>query len=150
MISEKKLAPALTMIYEEARYQMSKKRKSSFVKALSAFMVHHATRGEEDVVLVQLNKSESHVYDFHILEQKLAGHKVEVVLNSGRTDKLSSGGFKGGSRIPQIDFMVEDKLLVRIRLKLEGNRVNSKGKRLPLTVRSYIEKGPATTELITE
>ena len=40
------------------------------------------------------------------------------------------------------------KVLVSVRLKLEGNRIDSKGKRLALTVRSYIEKGPKTTELI--
>ena len=149
MLAAKKLAPALTEVYSNAAKQMAKKNKKAFAKSLSSFMVEHATRGEEDVVLVQLNRAEAHVYDFDVLEKKLTGHTVDVVLSSGRTDKLSTGGYKGGSSIPQIDFMIKDKLLVRIRLKLEGNRTNSKGKRLPLTVRSYVEKGPATTQLIT-
>jgi hypothetical protein len=34
-------------------------------------------------------------------------------------------------------------------MKLEGNRVDSKGKKLPLTVRNYIEKGLGIKKLIT-
>ena len=110
MVSKKRLAPAFTKVYTEASKQISRKRKNILIKKLSNFMVEHATRGESDVVLVQLNRAEAHVYDFDVLEQKLAGHKIEVVLSSGRTDKLSGGGYKGGSSIPQIDFMVEGKL----------------------------------------
>ncbi len=73
-------------------------------------------------------------------------------LTSGMTNKLLEGGYKGGSKIPKIEFTLEGTgdVLFMVRLKLEGNRVSSKGKRLPLTVRNYVEKGSATTQLIAE
>jgi len=80
MLAAKKLAPALTEIYSNAAKQIAGKNKKAFAKSLSSFMVEHATRGEEDVVLVQLNRAEAHVYDFDVLEKKLTGHTVDVVL----------------------------------------------------------------------
>jgi len=152
LLSQKKISPALTLAYSEAVKQISRRRQKTLIKNISNFMDYHATRGEKDVVLVQLNKGESKLYDFGVLGTKLTGHKVNVELTTGITDKLSGGGYKGGSKIPKIEFTLDstgDVLLI-VRLKLEGNRVSSKGKRLPLTVRNYVEKGSATTQLIAE
>jgi hypothetical protein len=152
LLSKKKISPALTLAYNEAVNQISRKRQKTLIKNISNFMDYHATRGEADVVLVQLNKSEAKIYDFGLLETKLIGHKVAVELTSGMTTKLSGGGYTGGNKIPKIEFTLDGTgdVLFMVRLKLEGNRVSSKGKRLPLTVRNYIEKGSATTQLIAE
>lgn len=154
MIADKQVAPALTSAYTEAAKQIKKKSQPELRKMLSKFMNHHATSGEKDVVLVQLNRSEAKVYDFETLERKLKFFDIKIRLTSSTTAKLNDGGFKGKSgmsknKIPKIDFLIDNKVLLTIRLKLEGNRVNSKGKRLPLVVRSYVEKGPMTTQLIT-
>lgn len=154
MLAKKQVAPALTSAYTEAVKQIKRKNQTELRKMLSKFMNHHATSGEKDVVLVQLNRNEAKVYDFAVLEKKLKSFDVKIKLTSGATTKLNDGGFKskGGmskNSIPKVDFLIDDKVLLTIRLKLEGNRVNSKGQRLPLVVRSYVEKGPMTTKLIT-
>ena len=71
-------------------------------------------------------------------------------MTEGITEKLQ--GFKGGNKIPKINFIIKGTkdILFTIRLKLEGNRLGSDGERRPLVVRSYIEKGKATTKLIME
>ena len=153
LISEKKLAPALTLAYNEALKQIQRKPQKSLQSEIAKFMNTHATSGEKDVVLVQLNRGEVVEYNFSNLAEKLDGKDIAVSLTTGTTEKLNDGGYKGtGSvrknKIPKMEFKVDGKILVSIRLKLEGNRINSKGKRLPLTVRSYVEKGPKTTELI--
>jgi hypothetical protein len=150
MLSEKKVAPALTLAYSEAVKQLNKKASKKLVELISNFMKYHATLGEKDVVLLQLKKNEALVYDFSVLQRKLLGYNLKIELDSGNTDKLT--GFKGGSKIPKINILIAetDEILLTIRLKLEGNRVNSKGVRLPLTVRSYVEKGKATTKLLIE
>lgn len=148
LLSEKQLAPALTLVYSEAVNEIQKMQKENLIKSLSSFINHHATRGEKDVVLVQLNKEEAKIYDFSNLSNKLIGIDVHPQLSTTNTDKLQ--GYEGGSKIPKIDFIIKstNKSLITIRLKLEGNRVSSKGKRLPLTVRSYVEKGPELSKLI--
>lgn len=153
MLSKKEVAPALTGAYKEAVRQIKKLSQEQLQKSLATFMDKHATSGEKDVVLVQLNRGEVTVYDFKNIQKKLLGQEITVNLTSGSTNKLNDGGFKGKSsapknKIPKVEFLVDGKVLVSVRLKLEGNRVNSKGKRLPLVVRSYVEKGPMTTQLI--
>ena len=149
LVSEKKIADALTLIYKEAHKQLSSKSRPVMMKNLAKFMEYHATSNEKDVVLVQLNKREAKVYDFTQLSSKLTGYDFDIKLTYGVTDKLSSGGYKGSKKIPKLSFVAGGEDLVYIRVKMEGNRVNSKGKRLPLTVRSYVEKGKLTTQLIT-
>lgn len=154
MLSKKQLAPALTTAYTEAFNQISKKDQKFLRKAISDFIKFHATSGEEDVILVQLNKSTAKVYDFELLEERLSDQTIKVNLTSGTTDKLNNGGFEGkGSMsknsIPKLKFMIDNKILFEIRLKLEGNRFSpSSGKTLPLVVRNYIEKGEMTTKLL--
>lgn len=154
MVSKKQLAPALTTAYTEAFNQISKKDQRFLRKAIADFIKNHATSGEENVVLVQLNRSTAKVYDFELLEEKLSDKTIKVNLTSGNTDKLNTGGFesKGSmlkTRIPKMQFMIDNKILFEIRLKLEGNRFSpSAGKTLPLVVRNYIEKGEMTTKLL--
>lgn len=155
MIAKKQLAPALTTAYTEAFNQISKKDQSFLRKSIADFMKYHATSGEENVVLVQLNKNTVKVYNFDLLEEKLSDKTIKVDLTSGITDKLTTGNYesKGSmskTSIPKMKFMIDDKILFEIRLKLEGNRLSaSSGKVLPLTVRNYIEKGEMTTKLLT-
>lgn len=155
MLSKKQLAPALTTAYTEAFKQITKKDQGFLRKSIAAFMKHHATSGEENVVLVQLNQNTVKVYDFDLLEEKLSDKTIEVKLTSGNTDKLTTGGFEGTgsmskSSIPKMQFMIDNKILLEIRLKLEGNRFSaSLGKTLPLVIRNYIEKGEMTTKLLT-
>lgn len=153
MLAKKQLAPALTVAYKEAVSQLKRLDQKDLQKNLAAWMKHHATSGEKDVVIVQLQREEAKVYDFDVLSKKLMGQKIDVSLTSGMTEKLNEGGYKGlGSmaknNIPKIVFSIDGTDLVYIRLKLEGNRINSKGDRVALVVRNYVEKGPMTTKLI--
>lgn len=149
MISTKQLAPALSMIYGEAYNQLKKKPQPQLRELLAKYMNHHATLGEDNVLLVQLNRGNFKAYNFSELNEKLKTINIDVSLGSGVTDKLKDGGFSGGNSIPKLEFLADEEVLVQIRVKLEGNRVNSKGKTLPLTIRNYIEKGGATTNLLT-
>jgi hypothetical protein len=152
LLAEKKLAPALTLAYTEAHKQLSKLDQTKLRKNIADFAKHHATLGEENVVLVQLTGGASSVYDFSLLEKRLKGTDISVDLSSGVTDKLQ--GYKGSPRIPKLVFTIKlkgkDEPLLQIRLKLEGNRTSSKGEKLPLVVRNYIEKGKAITQLIAD
>ncbi len=150
MLAEKNIAGCLTLAYTEAVRQLERKPQKTLVKSLADFMKYHATLDEDDVVLVRLNREEANVYDFNKLSQKLVGSEIEIELTDGITEKLQ--GFKGGNKIPKINFIIKGTkdILFTIRLKLEGNRLGSDGQRRPLVVRSYIEKGKATTKLIME
>lgn len=149
-LADKKLAPALTSAYKTAYDQLKQKDQKTIKRALSDFMVYHATRNEEDVVLVQLNRGQSSVYEFKKISETLKAATVSVEISSSTTSALPSTlGYKGGSSIPSLIFKVNNKELLKIRLKLEGNRVNSKGKFVGLTVRNYIEKGIAAKGIIT-
>ena len=150
MISNREIGPGLTMAYNEAVRQMNRKNQQVLVRSIADFMKYHATLNEEDVALVQLNKSEAGVYNFSRLASKLQGQEVELEVVEGTTGKLA--GYNGGNKIPKMNFILKSTgdILLSIRLKLEGNRTNSKGKRLPLVVRNYIEKGKATTTVLME
>jgi len=143
LLSEKKLAPALSLVYNESAKQLNRKPKKSLLASLAKFMKYHATRNEENVVLVQLNRTVVESYNFDNLERQLYGHSVVVEVIYGVTEKLT--GYVGGNKIPKMLFKIEETgdALLTIRLKLEGNRVNSKGKKVPLTVRNLIEKEKA-------
>ena len=155
MLTKKQLAPALTTAYTEAFNQITKKDQKFLRKSIADFMKYHATSGEENVVLVQLNNNTIKVYDFNLLEKSLSDKTIKVNLTSGNTDKLTTGNFEGtGSMpktsIPKMQFMIDNKILFEIRLKLEGNRFSpSEGRTVPLVVRNYIEKGEMTTKLLT-
>lgn len=155
LLSEKKIADALTLAYGEAFKQLkslSKTNQKQLRNNIADFANFHATSGEKNVVLVQLTGGTATTYDFSILKSKLEGVQIDVEIASGKTDKLK--GFAGSKNIPKINFTVPDLKgkqipLLQLRMKLEGNRVDSKGKKLPLTVRNYIEKGLGIKKLIT-
>lgn len=154
MLSKKQVAPALTTIYTEAYNQLKKMDQKKLIKALADFVKYHATLNEENVVLVQLNRSQAKVYDFEILEQKLRYLQIDCEIVSGNTSVLNEGGYqgKGGlakNKIPKIRFTVAGTVLIEIRVKLEGNRIKSNGTPVGLTVRNYVEKGSKATELLT-
>lgn len=151
LLAEKKLAPALTLAYTEAFKQIVKQKQEDLRKNIANFADYHATLDQENVVLVQLAGGSATVYNFSLLKEKLKGINVTAQLSSGTTTKLQ--GYKGGSKIPKIMFYTPGTSnrkipLLQVRLKLEGNRTSSKGERLPLVVRNYIEKGKAMKDLI--
>ena len=153
MLANKQLAPALTIAYTEAVKQIQKLDQTTLQKNLGAFMEDHATSGERNVAIVQLQKETAKIFDFKVISKKLQGLKIDTVISSGKTEKLNDGGFKGNgamtkNTIPKIIFKVDNKDLLQIRLKLEGNRINSKGDRVALVVRNYVEKGAVTSQLI--
>lgn len=155
LLSEKKIADALTLAYSEAYKQLkelSKTNQKQLRNNIADFANFHATSGEKNVVLVQLSGGVATTYDFSILKSKLEGVNISVEIASGTTDKLR--GFAGSKSIPKINFNVPDLKgksipLLQLRMKLEGNRVDSKGKKLPLVIRNYIEKGLGIKKLIT-
>jgi hypothetical protein len=148
-LMNKKPTEALSFAYSEAYSQLAsiiKKDAIGFRKNLAAFMQYHATRNEPNVALVQLAKGQATVYMFEEVKKKLTGVPVHVEYSTGSTDVVP------GKKIPQLLFYGGSKdsknLLIQIRVKLEGNRVDSKGKKLGLTIRNYVEKGTLTTRLI--
>lgn len=151
LFSEDKTTEALCFAYEESTKQMKKLIKTDqnkFKKNLSDFIKFHATRNEKDVVLVQLNKQEAAVYNFDNISTKLRGINLDVVYSESATDVIR------GKNIPQIKIInadsSKDDVFLQLRNKLEGNRINSKGKKVGLTVRNYVEKGHLTTQLLAE
>lgn len=148
-VANKNPTEALTYAYKIAHKQLTElsKETSEFNKKLAAFMKFHATRNEPYVALVQLAKGQATVYLFEELAKKLTGIPTQVVYSTGNTNVVS------GKKIPQLLFYggkntSAKNLIIQIRVKLEGNRVNSKGKKLGLVIRNYIEKGALTTELV--
>lgn len=151
MFEGKQVTEALCLAYEEAYKQMKKLIKADstkFKKNMADFMKFHATRNEPDVALVQLSKNEAAVYDFSNVQKKLKGISIDVEYSEAVTDVVK------GKKIPQIKIVSplrdKDNVLLQLRNKLEGNRVNSKGKKVGLTVRNYVEKGHLATELLAE
>ena len=151
LVSQKKATEALCLAYKEASKQIKeiiKKDSSTFKKNISNFMKFHATRNEPDVALVQLSKSEASVYNFDNIQKKLKGIELDVMYSESTTNVVQ------GKKIPQIKIisptLKKDNILLQLRNKLEGNRIDSKGKKVGLTVRNYVEKGHLTTELLAE
>ena len=141
----------MCLAYKEASKQIKeiiKKDSSTFKKNISKFMKFHATRNEPDVALVQLSKGEASVYNFDNIQKKLKGIELDVMYSESTTNVVQ------GKKIPQIKIisptLKKDNILLQLRNKLEGNRIDSKGKKVGLTVRNYVEKGHLTTELLAE
>jgi hypothetical protein len=97
---------------------------------------------------VQLSKNEVSVYNFENIQKKLKGINLDVVYSESNTDVIK------GAKIPQLKIISDDiqrnNVLLQLRNKLEGNRISSKGKKVGLTVRNYVEKGHLTTDLLAE
>lgn len=151
LVAKNKVTEALCLAYKEASKQIKeiiKSDSSSFKKNISNFMRFHATRNEPDVALVQLSKNEASVYNFDNIQKKLKGIELDVLYSEATTDVVK------GKKIPQLKIispsLKKDNVLLQLRNKLEGNRVNSKGKKVGLTVRNYVEKGHLTTQLLSE
>jgi len=151
-IAKKAPAKALVSAYKSATGQLQniiRKDPNQFKKNLAAFMRFHATRNEPNVALVQLNRGQATVYMFEQLRGKLKGVPVRVEYRDGTTNVIP------GAKIPQISIYggeddTSSNLLLLLRVKLEGNRINSKGKRMGLTIRNYVEKGALTTQLVSD
>ncbi|MFZ9589678.1 MAG: hypothetical protein ACO28V_08100 [Chitinophagaceae bacterium] len=151
LVSKKQVTEALCLAYKEASKQIKeliKSDSSTFKKNISNFMKFHATRNEPDVALVQLSKNEANVYNFENIQKKLKGVELDVVYSEAQTDVVK------GKKIPQLKIispvLTKNNVLLQLRNKLEGNRIDSKGKKVGLTVRNYVEKGHLTTELLAE
>lgn len=150
-IAKKDVPGGLRHMYKEAQKQIAVIMKSNpdkFKKNLSDFMNFHASRDEPDVALVQLNRSEAAYYDFTNIRKRLAGVKLGIEYVEGSTEVIA------GEKIPKLKIVSEaergDNGLLDLRVKLEGNRIDSKGKKVGLTVRNYVEKGHLTTKLLAE
>lgn len=151
MISNKNVTEALCLAYKEASKQINiiiKSNPNVFKKNISEFMKFHATRNEPEVALVQLNRNEATVYNFDNIQKKLKGVELGIEYSEGSTDVVKN------KKIPILKIisptLKKDNVLLQLRNKLEGNRINSKGEKIGLTVRNYVEKGHLTTQLLAE
>ena len=138
---------AITSAYAEAGRQLKMKSQPFLRKAIAAFMKDHATRGEKDVILLQLSRKEAEVYDFDLLENALKNKTITI-----NDSTFTNSQVIANSKLPKLLFKEKEsgKDILIIRNYLAGNRINSKGKRVGLTVRNLIEKGKKTGELIAE
>jgi len=138
---------AITTAYKEAARQLKLKKQPFLRKSLADFMKEHATRGEGNVILLQLSRKEATAYDFELLERALKDKNITI-----DDSVFTNSQVIPNSRLPKIIFKEKEsgKDILIIRNFLSGNRINSKGKRIGLTVRNLIEKGKKTTDLIAE
>lgn len=151
LIAEKDVVGGLRFMYKEAHKQIKSLMGSDqekFKKNLSNFINFHATRNEENVVLVQLARDEAAVYNFDNVKKRLVGQLLVIEYEEGSTDVVR------GEKVPKLKIVSNtiksDNSLLELRVKLEGNRTNSKGKKIGLTVRNYVEKGHLATTLLAE
>lgn len=135
LVEEKKVPQAVYMTYEYVAKQMNAmlkvpKQKESFLNALGSGIEYFATLREENVTLVQMNKSEAKVYNFKGVAKAIAPLDLEVIV------KDSAGKPK---------LILQDKkkrALLEVRVKAE-NKPNGE-----VYIRNYIEKGALMGDLI--
>lgn len=114
--------------------------KNSFLKHLSAFIKFHATRDEENVTLVQLNRNEAKIYDFDNLQKTMTDVEPTVFIKNGYSDVAKA-------QVPTI--VIADKSrtgkneLLTIRMKIDTRPDG-------FYHRNYIEKGALLGDLIAE
>lgn len=118
----------------------SSNNKKEFIKNLSDFIVFHATRNEDHVTLVQLNRSQAKVYTFTNLEKVLQSIEPTIFIKNGYSDVAKA-------QVPTI--VIADKSrtgkseLLTIRMKID-TRADG------FYHRNYIEKGALLGDLIAE
>lgn len=114
--------------------------KNAFLKSLSAFIKFHATRDEENVTLVQLNRNEAKIYDFDNVQKMLSDVEPTVFIKNGYSDVAKA-------QVPTI--VIADKSrtgkneLLTIRMKIDTRPDG-------FYHRNYIEKGALLGDLIAE
>lgn len=137
-LKQRKTIEALSSTYELASNHFNSKvrnktQKKKILKSLADGILLHATRGEQNVILVQLDKSQATVYNFNSLHS---------ILNS---INLTSKIIKDTGGKPKMLIMDKKrKIFIQIRMKIENKRDGS------VYVRNYIEKGKLMTELMSE
>lgn len=127
---------ALDYIYsqvaKEANQKLKTAQKKNILLALGEGIKYHATKNEENVILVQLNKKAATIYAFESIQNVLKNLRLEAKLEYDSKGK------------PKIQFVDErNDVLLTIRMKIE-NKPNG------VYVKNYIEKGPLLSELISE
>lgn len=114
--------------------------KKAFLKSLSSFIKFHATRDEENVTLVQLNRNEAKIYDFDNVQKMLSDVEPAVFIKNGYSDVAKA-------QVPTI--VIADKSrtgkneLLTIRMKIDTKPDG-------FYHRNYIEKGALLGDLIAE
>jgi hypothetical protein len=114
--------------------------KNAFLKSLSSFIKFHATRDEENVTLVQLNRNEAKIYDFNNVQKMLSVVEPTVFIKNGYSDVAKA-------QVPTI--VIADKSrtgkneLLTIRMKIDTRPDG-------FYHRNYIEKGALLGDLIAE
>lgn len=135
LVEEKKVPEAVYMTYEYAAKQINAMlkvpaQKEKFLKALGSGIEYFATLREENVTLVQMNKSEAKVYNFKGVAAAIAPLDLECII------KDSAGKPK---------MILQDKKkrsLLEVRVKAEGKPNGS------VYIRNYVEKGALMGDLI--
>jgi len=138
-LQKKDTVGATTMVYEFVKDKLknlSKSNKVQLINSLSKFIMFHATRFEDDVTLVQLNRSEAKIYDFNKLLDGLASVKMGVDIKYGTSATANA-------KVPTIRIFDESKVgrndILTIRMKIDSRPDG-------FYHRNYIEKGPVLTE----
>lgn len=134
LLGDKKIEEALYLTYNHAAKVINRQlsipiSSKKFIENLGSGIQHFATLREENVTLVQMNKSEAKVYKFDGVAEALSSLNLECVI------KDSSGKPK---------MLIQDKKrgpLLEIRVKQE-NKPNG------YYIRNYVEKGKLMGELI--
>jgi hypothetical protein len=145
-VADKKPTEALNSAYKEAERQLNSLNGNDMKENLAKFVKYHGTRNEDDVTMVVLGNKSAHIYDFDNIMSKLKGVPLKVEYSESAT-KVIPGKNIAGLDIYADDAKANNPVFISLRTKLEGNRI-SKGKKIGLTVRNYVEKGKLMTELL--
>jgi hypothetical protein len=136
LIAHKKVERALWLAYETTRDQINKQMsgpasRKEWLKKLGEFITFHATRNEENVSLVQLNRNDAHIYVFDNIDDHLKDQfiKAQIADSAGKPKLVLSAG--GGTLL---------EIRCKHDLKADGTPY----------VRNYIEKGKLLTELVAQ
>jgi hypothetical protein len=135
-LAQRKPERAMYVAYEAVRDQINKQMsgpasRALWLKKLGDFLVFHATRNEENVTLVQLNRRDAHIYDFSKVYNALS----DLFVHCGLSDSAGK---------PKLVLTAGKGVLLEIRSKTDQKPDGS------VYMRNYIEKGKLLSEMISQ
>lgn len=154
LVMHEKSVAAIDYIYTLAQKKMDTQITqdyNKFLKNLSNFVKYHATLNEPDVFLVQLDRSESKIYDFDQLSKAL--DKLDTKLTTTMVYQNITGEaasyFQGGApQLPKIVIHIDGMAPTQGGILEIRSKIDNRGSMQPFYHRNYFNKGSYLTKLI--